>query len=430
MRILYIIQFFGLKHEAGSSRPYALARTLVRQGHEVTVLCGDVHYLMDRNRAERTGRSEAAEEFHEGIRVVRVSMAAGFRRSLLARLWGYLSFAWHSLRAALRLPAQDVVLTSIQPIFVGPIGWLVAWRRGAKFVLEVRDVWPDVLEFFNILKCPVVLAPLRMLERFLYARAVHLFCLTPGIVRNLRAKGVPAAKLSVTPTGVETELFAGVGLDRREVRARLGWGNKFIAIYAGSMARTDAVSTILEAARILRGRADLLFVMIGEGDFKPSLQQWAGQENLANVRFLPIVPRDALVGYLGAADIGLIGLFDNPYADLCLQNKFFDYLGAGLPSAATLRGDQQRAIAWAGAGLCVPPEDAAGLAEAVARLADDPALRQRMAAGARRAAEGFARGPIVAAYGEMLARIARGETVRAMAADRWPMFEWESPGRT
>lgn len=429
MRILYIIQFFGLKDESGSSRAYTTARGWVEQGHQVTVLCGDVHYLTEQKHGQQTNRRRVTEEIHDGIRVVRVPMARDFRRNLFRRLVGYLSFAWYALLAGLKLGKHDIVLTSIQPIFVGPVGWIISRSMSAKFVLEVRDVWPDVLVFFNILKNRLVLVPLWLMERTLYCLAKHIICLTPGILRNLRAKAVPASKLSMLPTGVETELFADTGKDRQQVRDRHGWGEKTIAIYTGGMARTDSLITILEAAEILAGRTDIHFVMMGEGDRKPALQEWARQKKLPNLEFLPIQTRDILRNYLNAADMGLIGIFDNPYADLCLQNKFFDYLGAGLPTVGALRGDQENAITFANAGIVVPPGDSRRLAEAIASLADNSVKRQKMGANAKRAGtEYFARGPIVTAYEEILSKVYHDQPVAPAVSTRWPMFDWKVRG--
>jgi len=99
------------------------------------------------------------------------------------------------------------------------------------------------------------------------------------------------------------------------------------------------------------------------------------------VRFVERFVPDAQVGALfRRADLAVL-----PYREIDQSGVLFTALGAGTPLVLSAVGGFPE-VAAAGAAELVPPGDPAALCAAIARLLGDPAARERLVAGARRAA--------------------------------------------
>ncbi|RPI57417.1 MAG: glycosyltransferase, partial [Chloroflexi bacterium] len=136
---------------------------------------------------------------------------------------------------------------------------------------------------------------------------------------------------------------------------------------------------LLAAAGLLASNAEIQFVLVGDGASLQHLRAQAGQAGLSNVTFLPFQPRERLPEVLASADVSLVSL-QRGAAVRSLPSKTFSILASGRPLVASLDegSDSWNLIQRAQAGLCVPPESPALLAEAILALKHDVALAEGM----------------------------------------------------
>lgn len=373
MRIHHYMQFVAGPGAPGSKQPRTLARRIADRGHEVVTFCADFNVNDERDEPEESIDCERGGR----LTIRRLPAPRGFRASLRARLDCYARFAARAARAGLRAAPPHLVLGSIQPLFTGVAASVVARRFRAPFVLEVRDLWPDMLERTTgddgrRMLTTWQAAPLYALARALYASADRIVAITPGIRRELLEKGLPPESVDCFPNGFDPETFALEEGARERVRARYGWGDDFVAIYTGAHTESTAVDVIVRAAAELRDRDGLRFVLVGHGQTKPALIELAAELGVERrVEFHDPVPKDEIPGLLAAADVGLMTLFDSPLAHIYFQNKFMDYMGASLPILAAMEGEQADLIREHRAGRVVATFDHRGLAELVADAAAD-----------------------------------------------------------
>ena len=397
LRILFLTQFFLLPEEGGGTKPWDLARSLVAAGHEVTVLCSDVHYLRENEHVAQK------EENREGVNIIRVPATLSFRKNQWRRLIHYVYFAWNAFIKARSLQNCDLVFTSIQPIFTGPIGLLIARLKHVPFFLEVRDLWPDTAIALGLMRPGLVASFFSWLSRFLYRRADHIVALTPGIQCEITKAGIKSDRLDCIPNGYEDDLFQKDNYDAEAIRHDRGWSNSFVVVYAGSHTMGDNLETLLEAAFWLKDHDDVRIILIGDGNHKVNLQKYADEHQLTNVEFLPLQSKPALVSLLYAADVFVMCLHKGPHWGIFLQNKFFDYLAAGKPIVAALEGTQSDILAQTGSGIGVEPESPQALAEGILSLKNNPELVSEMGKRARATAQQqFSRQVLIKEYIQLI----------------------------
>jgi glycosyltransferase involved in cell wall biosynthesis len=372
MHILLIHQVFVRPDDPGGTRHYELAQWLVRSGHRVTILASPYSY--------QTGlrvSHQKREVLEPGLEVVRCDALGGVHRSFLYRSLGFLSFMVSSFLEGLRQPNVDIVWGTSPPLPQVATAWLLARMKRAKFLFEVRDLWPAFAIQVGVLRNPAFILLSLALEKFLYRRADRMVVNSPGFLPHLHSKGVAAEKISIVLNGVDPNMF-DPSADGKEFRAVNSLTGKFVALYAGAHGLSNDLRVVLDAANILREDPRMAFVFVGDGKEKPTLALYAAEQRLPNVRFLPPVPKTGMVGVLAGCDCGIAILKPIPLYETTYPNKVFDYMAAGRPVLLAINGVIRDVVEKAGAGICVSPGDAQAIAAALLRLADHPEERRAM----------------------------------------------------
>ncbi|HPO57408.1 MAG TPA: glycosyltransferase family 4 protein [Anaerolineaceae bacterium] len=383
MHILLIHQAFAALDEAGGTRHIEIARHLASQGHRVTVLASPVSYLTGRVRSGR--QAWVQKEYVEtGITVLRTYTYSALHRSFLHRLLSFFSFMLSSFLVGLRVKQVDLVWGTSPPIFQGVTAWLLARLKGARFLFEVRDLWPAFAIAVGVLRNPVLIRLSLWLESFLYRRADRLVVNSPGFIPHVSGRG--ANWVELVANGADPEMFAP-DCRGETFRRDHGLENAFVALYAGAHGLSNDLGVVLDAADRLRGRQDIRFVFVVDGKEKAALQSKAEQKGLENVLFVPSQPKNRMSAVLAAADACIAILKPLEMYKTTYPNKVFDYMAAGRPVVLAIDGVIRQVIEQAGAGVAVPPGDAQALADAVAFLADNPQKAREMGAAGRLAVE-------------------------------------------
>src|SRR5581483_1013926 len=125
----------------------------------------------------------------------------------------------------------DVIWGTSPPIFQGVTSWLLARLKGAKFLFEVRDLWPQFGIAAGVLKNPILVRLSEWLEQFLYRRAIRVMVNSPGFIAHVTGRG--AQRVELIPNGADPSMFdpANAGADFRRAHHL---EDKFVALYAGA----------------------------------------------------------------------------------------------------------------------------------------------------------------------------------------------------
>ena len=142
---------------------------------------------------------------------------------------------------------------------------------------------------------------------------------------------------------------------------------------------------------------------MGDGKERAHLERRVRENGMANVLLLPAQPKNLVPALMASADLCVATLRPMPILRTVYPNKVFDYLACGRPVLLGIDGEIRKVVETAGAGVCVPPGDARAMAEAIRRLAADPAECAAMGVrGRRHVVEHFERGGQARAFSSML----------------------------
>jgi glycosyltransferase involved in cell wall biosynthesis len=382
MHILLIHQAFAALDEPGGTRHHELARYLAAHGHQVTVIASPVSYLTGAPLHLPPFTPKMGGEQEGGVRVIRAYTYRALHKSFVHRVFAFFSFMVSSFFVGLGVRNVDVVWGTSPPIFQGVTAWMLARLKGAKFLFEVRDLWPGFAIAVGVLKNPLLIRMSLWLERFLYRRADRMVVNSPGFISHVTERG--AQNVTLVPNGADPSMFdpADTG---EAFRASHMLAEQFVVIYAGAHGMSNDLGVILEAAGMLaQTRQQIRIVLLGDGKEKANLQEQAQRLNLTNVLFLPPVPKNEMASVLAGADACLAILKPLEEYKTTYPNKVFDYMAAGRPVVLAIDGVVRKVVEDANCGIFAPPGDAAALAAAIRTMADEPELSRRMGLSGRR----------------------------------------------
>lgn len=358
-----------------SSRTFWYASELVKRGHQVTMLTNSYCHFTHVERLA-AGEKWKAEQI-DGVRVVWLKTIAyegnGWQRAanMLLNAFRCLQFS----RQSEEIP--DVVIGPSVPIFTGWAASKVAKSKGAAFVYEVRDIWPQALVDLNAISPnSLIYFIFRFVEKLLYKKAVLISAVLPLTYKHVERSGGNSDKVTWIPNGVNLASFDGIKEYDGGLRECL------IAMYVGGFSITHDVITILKAAKILQDSNNFIyqFVIVGGGKEREQCEALSVSLGLDNVKFIETVPKRDVPALQSDADILIASVKDTPVYQFGINsNKLFDYLGSARPILFSGNAPNDP-VAESRAGLSIPPEDPKAMADALVKLSEMTSA-QRVAMG-------------------------------------------------
>jgi glycosyltransferase involved in cell wall biosynthesis len=259
---------------------------------------------------------------------------------------------------------------------VGRVAAILAGRKGPPIV--VHTFHGHVLRgYFGPLRSMLF----RVLERWLARRTTALIAVSPQVRDDLVALGVaPPERFAVIRLGIELgERVAGERNGRVESRRYLGIDpDRFAVGWIGRMTAVKRTDDVLVAFKRLRDEGvDAVLCMVGDGPDRPQLEQRA--HDLGIVRDTLFLGYQEDVAQFYAAFDALV----LPSSNEGTPVSAIEALAAGRPVVATRVGGVPDVVVEGEDGFLVEAGATDELADRLAQLARDPALRERMGQSGR-----------------------------------------------
>ena len=383
-----------------------LAQELFLKGHKVTVITTWPEYNLDQNVSLRKFE---ASEIEDGIHVIRVKTLPHHNVNYILRGLAQLIMPLQFLRKLnqYKIKPEAVVVYS-PPLPLALVGSSLR-RRGARYLLNVQDLFPQNAIDLGILRSRIQIKVFKTLEKFAYKTADIVTVHSEGN-RVVLSKEHPTLqeRLKILHNWVDVEHHTTVRPSESEgkIDYRVKWRieQQYIAVFAGVMGPSQYLDLILDIAENMRDRKDLLFLLVGDGKEKQRLESIARNRQLDNVKFEGFVSREAYPQLLSTCTIGLVCLSPQNKTPV-VPGKVLGHMAAGLPVAAFLQAasDGHQLIFDAGCGVTANSADTAACIKALRTLlSNDADLDKLGKAGKAYAITNFAKGVCVAQLEEML----------------------------
>jgi glycosyltransferase involved in cell wall biosynthesis len=383
MRIVFLTQYYPPEIGAPQRRLSGLARRLVQRGHDVTVLTAMPNYPKGVIHPGYGGFVRTEER--DGAKVIHAFIYPTQKADYIRRLANYFSFVLSSAVAgSALLKRSEYLLVESPPLFLGLAAFWLSRLKRSRLIFNVSDLWPE---------SPVRLGMLRRgsavhrvsewLEGFCYRRSWLVTGQARTILEDI-VRRFPRAATYHLSNGVDTAQYRA---ERRteEARARLATNGDCLALYAGLHGLAQGLDQVLGAAHQIAEEGGCRFVFIGEGPEKQALKDKAEELRLTNTLFLDSLPSAEMPPLVASADIILVTL--KLFIPGAVPSKLYEAMAAGRPVVLVADGEAAEIVRDNNAGIVVRPGDINGLAQAIRRLRDQPALRRELGENGRKAAE-------------------------------------------
>ncbi len=324
MKILLLNQAFYPDVVSTAQHAGDLAQALVEAGHEVTVIASRRGYDDPQQRFP-------AGETWRGIRIIRVGSTGMGKGARWRRAVDFGTFLGSCAVRALVAPRFDVVVAMTSPPLISVLGALLVPLKARRFVFWCMDLNPDEAVVAGWLQEDSASAKaLSRLLRFSLRQADAIIALDRFMQERIQRKGIPAEKMSAVPPWSHDDYVRFDPPGREEFRRKHGLENKFVVMYSGNHSPCHPLDTLMEAARRLSDRPDIVFCFVGGGSDFRRLERSAEASGATNLLFLPYQPLEALAGSLSAADLHVVVMGD-AFVGIVHPCKIYNVLAVGAP---------------------------------------------------------------------------------------------------
>jgi glycosyltransferase involved in cell wall biosynthesis len=407
MKILFLSHYFPPEVNAPATRTYEHCRRWVELGHEVTVVSCVPHHPMGkaypgyRNRLIQT-------EYKDGIKAIKVLTYITANEGFLKRTWNYVFYMIMAVLIAPFLPRADVVVSTSPQFFNGLAGYFVSRIKRCRWVLEIRDLWPESIMAVGALKNPRIIGTLEAIERFVYRKADHIVPVTYAFQKHILARGGRADAITVIRNGVDLKFFESRSPDTDFAR-ELGVEGKFVAAYVGTHGMAHGLDLLIEVAERLRNRPDISILLAGDGAERNRLVQEVARRQLTNIKLLGQLPKSDMPRLWSITSVSLVVLKKLDLFLTVIPSKLFESMAMRRPIIMGVAGESAELLRESGSGFAIEPENVDQLVDAIVRLADSPELCRELGAKGRGHVEShFDRQVLADRFEQVLIRTASG----------------------
>ena len=349
------------------------AQELARRGHRVVVMTSNRGYDDPSVRYPR-------RETLAGVEVRRIPLTSFGKRSIAVRLLGGVSFTVQAIARGLFVRPLDAIVVSTAPPMASVAAVVIGALRGVPIKYWVMDLNPDQSIALGVVRERSLMARgFDRLNRLVLRRAADVVVLDRFMAERVNRKLDVRPKLTIIPPWPHEDHLEEVRHEDNPFRQRHGLDEKLVVMYSGNHGPSNPITTVLQAAKRLTDRPDMVFLFVGGGVGKAEVDASVGP----TIRSLPYQPLDQLRYSLSAADVHLVTVGD-AVVGIVHPSKVYGALAVGRP--ILLLGPEQSHVGEMirdhDIGWRIAHGDVDGAEAVLRRIADTP-VAELAAKGAR-----------------------------------------------
>lgn len=367
MRILILsINYWPEETGIGAFTTYR-AEYLASVGHDVTVCTAFAYYPDWKLHPNDRGRLIAREK-RNGVQILRSYAYVPNPVTSLKRIFHEASFVVSSFLRAFASRRPDLLLVVSPPLGLAMNAILLSQMWRIPYVFDVMDLQPDAAADLQMLPS-WALRGLYRIEDMAYRHSALVSTLTKGMRGKILQKGVPEHKVALFEPRADDALLDLSPEEGTAFRRSYGIGDSFVVSHSGNIGIKQGLDVLLDLAALNCNDPSLLFLIVGNGAAKSSIEQRAVEMKLSNVRFMPLLDAQDFRGLLAASELCLVTQ-KKTVSDIVFPSKVVTYLTAGCAVIASVNAASEvaQAVRESNAGAVVEAENAEALHQAICKL--------------------------------------------------------------
>lgn len=321
-----------------------LAQYLGQQGYDVKIFASSVMHNMDINLIE--DRAAYVEKSYGNVHFVHVNTLL-YGKSRVKRIISALQFRHKVAKYSCNFPKPDVII-HVPGFLLGYKIANLAKKLKAKYISQVLDLYPESIVELGVLgrNNPIIKA-LRWYEKRMYIKAdEHIFSQEGGRDYIIEQGW---DKENGGPIDLSTVHYINNGVDLKDFEynkehytiddADLLDTSVKKVMYLGSIRLANNVMQLVKAAEVLMARNDIKFIIYGNGDERPVLEDYCKEHGLHNVLFKDKWVEPKYVPYIvSQADVHALNYMPGGFGHYGgSQSKSFQYMASGKPICCNIR---------------------------------------------------------------------------------------------
>ena len=331
-KLTRILVFSELYYPEETSTGYFM--TKIAEGlsldSSVMAVCAQPSYSM-------RGKRAPVRELHKGVSIRRYPSTTFNKNRLALRLLNIFSICFSSFLLAIRsIRSSDLILVVTNPPLLPFIIWLASKLRGAKFVLRIDDVYPDMLNVAGLLeRGSFIYRIFEKLNLYLYKGADHIIVLGRDMCSFVLNKVGKQHhnRVHIIPNWGEIDHIFPCPRESNSLLKELHLENKFVVQYAGNMGYPHDIESLVDAAKVLSKNPKIHFLFIGSGVKRGWLERQIKVYSLNNITLLNPRPRSDQNKFLNACDVAVSALVKGMLG-ISVPSRMYNIMAAGKPLVA------------------------------------------------------------------------------------------------
>ena len=371
MKILFITQFFHPDIQATSKIFTELCEDLAKD-YKVKVICGEP-LVEPQRRKSKTSQKET----HNGIEIKRVSTVRMVRKTIFERILNHLSFVLLATINALFIKNHTdiVIFTSDNPLNFIPAFFILGKPR----MYICQDLYLEQGLSTGFFKKGILTDLLHLCRKASYKISNKIVAIGERMTLYLvECLGVPKEKTTTITNWVDIDKIEPVDRDN-SFSQKYGLVDKFVVLHSGRLGVAQDLTLLLKCAKDLKEYSDIKVLIIGEGMRLKILKQFARENNLYNVIFLPYQPEENLQEVFATSSVSVI-LYNTKLAHSMVPSRLYSFMASARPIIAAVdkKCSAAKIVKKARCGFVIEIGDGAGLRENILKIYNERKLIQSL----------------------------------------------------
>ena len=346
--IWFFHHYAVLPSMSGQIRPFNFGTLLKKYGYEVTVFAASYLHHAEINLIEDKRKFLKSSEIDVPFVFINTPSSA---KGLLARIMNMLAYFFGVMTVSDQIAGKygkpDVIIASSPHPLAMIAGIRVAKHYNIPCICEIRDLWPEAIFTFGKLKKTSLIGKLLVIgEHWIYRKADALIFTKEGDTDYLLERewtkeqggDIDLAKCHYINNGVNLYAFLRA-IDEHPLNDPDLLADKFNVVYVGSIRPVNDLEKLIDAACLLKDRADIQFLVYGDGNRKDMLQRRIVEEGLSHVKMKGHVDRKFIPHILSKSSVNILNYSDSKYnwTRGNSSNKLFEYMASGKPIISNVK---------------------------------------------------------------------------------------------